>query len=212
MSAETEAIDSMAKWKQAIRIDLVGDYAGSAKFLIHGESLLRHCFSDEKLDFSSGLQLLHAVYIVESFLHNLRRRACVFDIVFINQWKDITIPSGKEDASEKWLFARAVMIKHLQELADPEMTIKVYDTPQQPEFLDWLQATKHLFVMAFDAAGAEIIEEDEEGQRKEVELTPEQVEAKKINNVWRTFMHLLEKYPIAYINRTEFVDSKVRNT
>ncbi|RPA88242.1 P-loop containing nucleoside triphosphate hydrolase protein [Ascobolus immersus RN42] len=208
MSAEAESGDTMAKFRQAIRIDLVGDYAGSARFLIHGESLLRHCFSDNKLDFNPGLQLLHAVYIVETFLHNLRRRACVFDIVFINSWKDISIPSGKEDASDKYLLARSILIKHLQELADPDMDVRVYDTPRQTEFLDWLQATKHLFIMAFDAEHWER-ETGEEDEPKVEEPTPEQLEARKINNVWRTFMHLVEKYPIAFVNKTEFVDSKV---
>ena len=32
-------------------IDLVGDYAGKELFLVEGDSLLRQCFEDERIDF-----------------------------------------------------------------------------------------------------------------------------------------------------------------
>jgi hypothetical protein len=32
-------------------IDLVGDYAGKELFLVEGDSLLRDCFEDERIDF-----------------------------------------------------------------------------------------------------------------------------------------------------------------
>lgn len=37
---------------RSIFIDLVGDYAGKELFLVEGDSLLRECFSDERLDFT----------------------------------------------------------------------------------------------------------------------------------------------------------------
>lgn len=36
------------------RVDLVGDYAGSEPFLVEGDSLLLHCFSDQLLDFDGS--------------------------------------------------------------------------------------------------------------------------------------------------------------
>lgn len=36
-------------------IDLVGDYAGKELFLIEGDSLLRECFEDERIDFDGKL-------------------------------------------------------------------------------------------------------------------------------------------------------------
>jgi len=53
------------------RVDLVGDYAGNELFLVEGDSLLLHAFSDPNLDFDNGLQLLHATYNVENFLKKL---------------------------------------------------------------------------------------------------------------------------------------------
>lgn len=36
----------------------------------------------DELDFIDGFQLLHAVYVVECFLANLRKRKCNFHLVF----------------------------------------------------------------------------------------------------------------------------------
>jgi len=37
------------------RVDLVGDFAGSERFLVHGESLLLQCFSDPHIDFDPDI-------------------------------------------------------------------------------------------------------------------------------------------------------------
>lgn len=34
-----------------VTIDIVGDFAGSELFMIHGEALLRHCLVESKVDF-----------------------------------------------------------------------------------------------------------------------------------------------------------------
>lgn len=42
------------RWYDSSRpmfIDLVGDYAGKELFLLEGDSLLRECFEDERIDF-----------------------------------------------------------------------------------------------------------------------------------------------------------------
>jgi hypothetical protein len=45
---------SILSWYDSTRpmfIDLVGDYAGKELFLVEGDSLLRECFEDERIDF-----------------------------------------------------------------------------------------------------------------------------------------------------------------
>jgi hypothetical protein len=45
---------SILNWYDSTRpmfIDLVGDYAGKELFLVEGDSLLRECFEDERIDF-----------------------------------------------------------------------------------------------------------------------------------------------------------------
>ena len=46
--------DGILSWYDRTRpmwIDLVGDYAGKELFLVEGDSLLRECFEDERIDF-----------------------------------------------------------------------------------------------------------------------------------------------------------------
>lgn len=43
--------------KRPLFIDLVGDYAGKEIFLIEGDSLLRYCFEDERIDFAGKLSM-----------------------------------------------------------------------------------------------------------------------------------------------------------
>ena len=53
--------DSVLNWYDTTRpmfIDLVGDYAGKELFLVEGDSLLRECFEDERIDFRGKLTSL----------------------------------------------------------------------------------------------------------------------------------------------------------
>lgn len=49
---ETLSITSWYDACKPIWIDLVGDYAGKELFLVEGDSLLRECFEDERIDFN----------------------------------------------------------------------------------------------------------------------------------------------------------------
>jgi hypothetical protein len=58
MATATEELvkgtSSILGWYDSSRpmwIDLVGDYAGRELFLVEGDSLLRECFEDERIDF-----------------------------------------------------------------------------------------------------------------------------------------------------------------
>ena len=77
-------LETVSEWYETIysrRVDLVGDYAGAELFLLEGDSLLLHAFSDSNLDFSdNGFQLLHAAYNVELFLKKLVARNASFTL------------------------------------------------------------------------------------------------------------------------------------
>lgn len=78
---------SLSAWystTHTVHVDLVGGYAGAEFFLIEGDSLLRVAFSDTRIDFDSGFQLLHAVYVVEEFLSMIKGRRCNFAVVFFD--------------------------------------------------------------------------------------------------------------------------------
>ncbi|KAH8807909.1 hypothetical protein F5884DRAFT_821438 [Xylogone sp. PMI_703] len=113
--------ESIIQWydsRRPIWIDLVGDYAGKELFLIEGDSLLRHCFEDKRLDFHDGFQILHAVYLVERFLDNLVKRHCNFEIAFFegkHRARNALITSRHDHESPIQL-SRETISRHLQEV------------------------------------------------------------------------------------------------
>ncbi|KAJ6117110.1 hypothetical protein N7512_006835 [Penicillium capsulatum] len=108
---------NLQSWYQALYsrvVDLVGDFAGDELFIIEGDSLLRECFSNKKLDFSPGFQILHATYLVEKFLQKLKQRKCVFEIVFFTQNATLCIPPQVDAGlDDRYLLAREAIIQHL---------------------------------------------------------------------------------------------------
>jgi len=64
---------SILNWYDSTRpmfIDLVGDYAGKELFLVEGDSLLRECFEDERIDFQGKLPVhIYALKQSQYLLH-----------------------------------------------------------------------------------------------------------------------------------------------
>ncbi|KAI9657519.1 MAG: hypothetical protein M1831_004135 [Alyxoria varia] len=139
------------------QVDLVGDYAGTELFIVHGDSLLLHCFTTGGVDFAVGLQLLHAIYNVESFLQQLVLRKCNYHIVFFDDHRHLCVPahvSGSQNEA-KYLFAREVALKHLQANVMPQhptIEIHSYPTISDPAWQQYLRASGAYFVMCHDGA------------------------------------------------------------
>ncbi|GAQ42956.1 hypothetical protein AtubIFM54640_007100 [Aspergillus tubingensis] len=137
-------------------VDLVGDYAGSELFIIDGDSLLLHCFADDQLDFSNGFQLLHATYIVERLLAQLRQRNCNFHIVFFAENSMASIPPHADESSlPKYRLAREAILQHLQQNAPkafPSMQVRCFDTYNCSDFEEYLTSEGVYFIMCHDGA------------------------------------------------------------
>jgi superfamily II RNA helicase len=138
------------------RVDLVGDYAGNELFLIDGDSMLLRCFSDQRLDFDPGFQLLHAVYNVEQFLAHLVRRKCNFHIVFFDSNRLLCVPATSSSANaSKYILARAVIIRHLEAtlpLSHAAIQVREFTSYGSTEFDKYLKVTSPYFIMANDGA------------------------------------------------------------
>ncbi|PWY75483.1 DEAD/DEAH box helicase [Aspergillus heteromorphus CBS 117.55] len=141
-------------------VDLVGDYAGSELFIIEGDSLLLHCFSDDQLQFSRGLQLLHSTYIVERFLAQLHQRNCNFHIVFFSENSSASIPPHVDAQSRpKYRLAREAVLQHLLHNAPqavPSLQVRCFDRYDSQEFKDYLVSLGAYFLMCHDGAFAEL--------------------------------------------------------
>lgn len=155
-SSNNDAVLSAYRNLSSRRVDLIGDYAGNELFLIDGDSLLLHCFIDQCLDLQNGLQLLHAVYAVENFLSHLKRRKCVFKIVFFDANRDLCIPPGVLDGVDaRYLLAREAIIRHLQAhlpKTKSNLSIFLFENHLDPQFLKFLQEQSPYFLMLHDGA------------------------------------------------------------
>lgn len=186
------------------RVDLVGDYAGNELFLVEGDSLLLHAFSDPNLDFEDGFQLLHATYNVENFLKKLVVRGCNFHIGFIDHHETLCIPPNATHHRQKYLLARAAIIRHLEanlSESNGQVTIKMFPTVLSVEFLEYLQETGMYFVMLHDGAHT-VNKEGGEAEEKQ---------ARNAKTHLRFLVHWLVQhgYNVALMNDLEFVDTKV---
>lgn len=191
------------------KVDLVGDYAGDEKFLIEGDSLLLRCFQDEKLDFQQGLQLLHATYNVESFLHNLIQRKCNFDIAFFECNKVLCAPQATDqNRKSRYLLARAAIIIHLQKAlaqSHPHINIRTYESWVSPAFLDHLATSPPYFIMAHDGATAGSLQPQ---NRQEM---GHNLHASQQAVAFREMILFLtgRKFNVALINELQWRDTKV---
>ena len=209
MAATTTPQGQLLQWyatRQPYRINLVGDYAGSSPFFIDGDSLLRRIFSDERVDFSAGFQLIHAVYAIEHFLENLRVRNCVFDVVFFEEHRRICVPAWNSQAAWKYDFAREVIIKHLSAVKrDGDLFLVSFAGVGDPKFIEWLDKKRPLFVMAHD--GEDILLQRGEGV--EVAALEGAAPNWEVKAMLYKFMHIGRGYNISLVNSVAFEDSKV---
>jgi hypothetical protein len=219
---QTDATDQILEWYSKLysrRVDLVGDFAGSERFLVHGESLLLQCFSDKHLDFDPGFQLVHASYAVEKFLYGLVSRRCNFHIAFFDDYQDLCTPQSSSPAtSEKYLLARSAIIRHLQvHLPDAHPDIKVhrFSSTSSEEFADYLRDTDIYFVLCHDGASVRdlrkraILQKNLDAFEAEDDSTSQRQKEYKI--AFRTLIYgLMQRgYSTALINGLEWRDTKV---
>ncbi|KAL6706224.1 hypothetical protein ACN47E_005959 [Coniothyrium glycines] len=221
----TSNADKISQWYAKLysrRVDLVGDFAGSERFLLHGESLLLHCFSDSHLDFDPGFQLLHASYAVEQFLHSLISRGCNFHIAFFDDHQHLCVPQDASPAtSSKYLLARAAIIRHLHvNLPDavPDIEVHTFPSSSHNAFAEYLQATDIYFVLGHDGASINdnrrrvILQKDLDALQGEDRSLHERHQQYKTE--FRTFIYdLMQRgYSAALVNGLEWRDTKVVTT
>ncbi|KAF2753311.1 P-loop containing nucleoside triphosphate hydrolase protein [Pseudovirgaria hyperparasitica] len=139
-------------------VDLVGDYAGEEFFVVDGDSLLLEAFRNDKLDFSPGFQLLHAVHLVEKFLRSLSQRKCHFHVVFFNDQASTCVPVNCASSDcHKYQLAREVIIQHLARnspASGSEIELHRFESVRSRAFEQYLEATGAYFFMCHDGADA----------------------------------------------------------
>lgn len=222
---EQDTTEQILQWYSNLysrRVDLVGDFAGSERFLVHGESLLLQCFSDPHLDFDPGYQLLHASYTVEKYLQGLLSRSCNFHIAFFDEHQEFCVPQDASPAiSEKYLLARAAIIRHLKvNLPDavPETEVHTFPSVSSDEFAEYLRATDIYFVLCHDGASFTDLRKRMLLHKDLGSLKDENPSVKgrhqSYKSSFRTFIYSMMQrgYSAALVNGLEWQDTKVVTT
>ncbi|KAF2669184.1 P-loop containing nucleoside triphosphate hydrolase protein [Microthyrium microscopicum] len=192
----------------SLKVDLVGDYAGSEFFLLNGDSLLLHVFENEYLNFDDGLQLLHASFLAERFLHSLKTRNCNFGVVFFDSLANACIPAYTElSAHSKYLFAREAIIQHFEHALSTTHNIPLrrFTSPWDPEFSEYLSLTGAYFWMAHDGAlnAKAVIDTDANPKLQEHHVESQTILRKTIHHL------LCVGINTALLNDLEFRDTKI---
>ncbi|CAI6100134.1 unnamed protein product [Clonostachys chloroleuca] len=162
-SVGKKALVSLKTWYAHLRpntVDIVGDFAGKELFLIHGESLLRHCL--DEVDFHDNFQLLHAVWAVEDFLSKLCKRGCNFDIIFFSNTELLCAPNACRPRDRyKYQLARTLLIQHLKNIFsvvfDGTRHVYEYNDMNDPGFEKYIKTHTVHFVLCHEG-----VDEDDE--------------------------------------------------
>ncbi|KAJ6003405.1 DEAD/DEAH box helicase, partial [Penicillium sp. IBT 35674x] len=207
-------------------VDLVGDFVGPEIFIIDGDSLLLECFSNEKLDFYPGFQVLHATYLVERFLQRLKQRRCVFEIVFFAENAEFCIPSGVGDAlHNRYLLAREAIVQHLISFSHKTQGLRVrkLESFRSAQFEAHLVNLGSYLFMCHDGAFAEKEDDNtssDSDSDSENEIDHEELEGNKAEVFiqrttsragLRRMIHwfITHGCNVSLINSLEFRDTKV---
>ncbi|KAI9655950.1 MAG: hypothetical protein M1829_000460 [Trizodia sp. TS-e1964] len=189
-------------------VDLIGDLAGSSLFLIEGDSLLLQCFGDKHIDFTTGFQLLHAIYAVERFLAQLIKRKCNFHIVFFQEHSKICIPPQNSSFASRYLLARSALIRHFSTSLNhthPEIEIRYFDSCRSEEFDQYMVSAGAYFFMCHDGSQPYSVVGDSTVSEESAELV------KASQRVLRSMIVRLAhtSYSVALLNELELRDSKI---
>jgi hypothetical protein len=146
---DTATVKGLATSLSSLRpqfITVLSDFGETEKFVIEGDSLLLHAFSDPALSWSHGGQFLHLTFIVETFLNELVERGAHFCVVFFESHKAI----WHGDACK--CVARALLICHLQQSlpATHTTSVEIFESPSSEEWTEFFDTYLPCMVVASD--------------------------------------------------------------
>ncbi|KAK6356695.1 hypothetical protein TWF718_001037 [Orbilia javanica] len=179
-----------------LRLDLVGDYAGQELFFIEGDSLCRHVFDDTRISVHDGPQMVSAIYALERFLSNLRRRGCNFHVVFFESHKHLCFNQPRTNLNQAWrsILVREAAIQHLKESLQPDNPVKIfhYSSLYDLGFENYLQEWKPYFALAHD-----------------IQSSTTRNQKRRLMQSGILWKLLSQGYNVALLDKVEFKDSKI---
>ncbi|KAF8551588.1 P-loop containing nucleoside triphosphate hydrolase protein [Imleria badia] len=194
MDGEWHTTSRRARW-----MDLLGDYAGTEPFIIDGHSLIQLVISDPLLALGKtgdpSFQILHAFHTLERTLDQFIKRSAVFDVVFWEENRHVTLKSGVgafEDASRS--LARKLLFNHLLKIR--RVSVYVFTGLSDPKWREYQFVRKPMFALVND------------GDTDQVSIDPFATQRLLFHRVFLCDL-LTSGLALALLASAEFRDSKV---
>ncbi|EWC47251.1 hypothetical protein DRE_03370 [Drechslerella stenobrocha 248] len=191
------ALERLPVWYSFLHplsLDLVGDYAGQELFFIDGDSLVLHATQDTG-SIKGSLEVVSAIYAIEKFLNNLRRRGCNFHVIFFEDRRLLSFnhATTRRNRAGHPILIREAFFHHLQQSLTADNPVKVHQFKSlaDPAFKRYLSDAKPYFCMAHDAVAS--------ARSREQHLL-------QCGMLWSL---MRDGYNVALLDRVEFRDSKV---
>ncbi|KAG6377309.1 hypothetical protein JVT61DRAFT_15098 [Boletus reticuloceps] len=167
INAVWHAASRRARW-----MDLLGDYAGTERFIIDGGVLLQvHVYFANLPVFSAGhsliqlimddpllalgksgdpsFQVLHAFHTLERTLDEFIKRSAVFDVVFWDESRHVTLQTGVGDFEEaSRSLARKLLFNHLLKIR--QVSVYVFTGLSDPKWREYQFLRKPMFALVND--------------------------------------------------------------
>ncbi|KAG8869503.1 hypothetical protein FRB97_001094 [Tulasnella sp. 331] len=155
------AIDALAdldtRWYGRLNpryMDLIGDYAGMEPFVIDGDSLCELVLNDPLLAIGkkeeNSFQILHAIWGIEKLLHDFVRCQCVFDIIFFECNKGLSVLEESTGIYDEFReqsrhLARSMLRQHIATI--PDLCVMSFLDDTEPAWKTYVRTRKPMFVM-----------------------------------------------------------------
>ncbi|KAF9225622.1 P-loop containing nucleoside triphosphate hydrolase protein [Gyrodon lividus] len=148
IDAEWHLASRRARW-----MDLLGDYAGTEPFILDGHSLIQLVIDDPLLALAKpgdpSFQILHAIHILERTLDEFIKRSAVFDVVFWDETRHISLMTKGSDFEEaSRSLARRLLFNHLMKIS--QVRVYTFTGLLDPKWKEYQLLRKPMFALVND--------------------------------------------------------------
>ena len=128
----------------ARKIDMTKEISDANSFFIEGYSLVAQCFQGHFVDWSSGGQYLHLVYLFEKYIEMFSSLTEFFTIVFFGDLNALFL------SNSSFYLAVSVIFNHLTTLKKYKIKIEFFDSMFAEKYVTFLDQEKPTFMVIND--------------------------------------------------------------
>lgn len=180
-------------------LDVISGFAGQELFIIDGDALLQFILDDELLALGKkddiSFQLVHSIWLLESFIQSLLVRDCNFEIIYF----DTNLHSSIKTGTSEYITASRTLARSILKRSNlPNIKIHSFKSNLDLDWLSYYNRKRPMFLLGHDGGLVDknLIEADT--------LQGERILCQK------SFLFgLLKVLPVVLIQTIDFKDGKV---